>query len=83
MLLEFEGQEDYDRFRPLSYQKNTDVFVICFSIVYPDSLQNVYLKVYFQFVNEIHSILQCFIANLIMMTFLKFNHETSAICSGY
>lgn len=38
------GQEDYDRLRPLSYT-NSDVFIICFSVVNPDSYQNVQLKV--------------------------------------
>lgn len=38
------GQEDYDRLRPLSYP-NSDVFIICFSIVNPVSWQNVQTKV--------------------------------------
>ncbi|CAL4097318.1 unnamed protein product [Meganyctiphanes norvegica] len=33
------GQEDYDKLRPLSYP-NTDVYIVCFSIVYPDSFEN-------------------------------------------
>ena len=33
-------QETYDRLRTLSYY-NTDVFVICFSLISPDSLVNV------------------------------------------
>lgn len=37
------GQEEYDEVRPLSY-KNADVFIICFSIDYPDSFENVKLK---------------------------------------
>lgn len=37
------GQEDYDRLRPLSYP-NTDVFLLCFSVVSPSSLQNVHDK---------------------------------------
>eukprot|EP01106_Pelomyxa_sp_JSP_P007778 TRINITY_DN2256_c0_g2_i3.p1 TRINITY_DN2256_c0_g2~~TRINITY_DN2256_c0_g2_i3.p1 ORF type:complete len:174 (+),score=53.09 TRINITY_DN2256_c0_g2_i3:18-539(+) len=37
------GQEDYDRLRPLSYPQ-TDVFLICFSIVNPTSFQNVKTK---------------------------------------
>ena len=34
------GQEDYDRLRPLSYPQ-TDVFMICFAVNSPDSLQNI------------------------------------------
>jgi len=37
------GQEDYDRLRPLSYPQ-TDVFVICFSVVSPPSYENVRSK---------------------------------------
>ena len=36
----FTGQEDYDRLRPLSYPQ-TDVFLICFSVVSPSSFENV------------------------------------------
>ncbi|VDK23453.1 unnamed protein product [Anisakis simplex] len=36
-------QEDYDRLRPLSYPQ-TDVFVLCFSIVSPVSFDNVTSK---------------------------------------
>uniref|UniRef100_A0A8P4KG85 Uncharacterized protein n=1 Tax=Dicentrarchus labrax TaxID=13489 RepID=A0A8P4KG85_DICLA len=35
-----EGQEDYDRLRPLSYPQ-TDVFLVCFSVVSPSSFENV------------------------------------------
>ena len=38
------GQEDYDRLRPLSYPQ-TDVFLICFSLVSPPSYENVRTKV--------------------------------------
>ena len=38
------GQEDYDRLRPLSYPQ-TDVFLICFSIISPASFENVRAKV--------------------------------------
>jgi small GTP-binding protein len=33
------GQEDYDRLRPLAYP-STDVFLLCYSIASPASLQN-------------------------------------------
>ncbi|KAG8449362.1 hypothetical protein GDO86_016130 [Hymenochirus boettgeri] len=39
-LYDTAGQEDYDQLRPLSYP-NTDVFLICFSVVNPASYQNV------------------------------------------
>ncbi|KAJ1564841.1 Rho GTPase [Nowakowskiella sp. JEL0078] len=39
-LFDTAGQEDYDRLRPLSYPQ-TDVFLICFSIVAPPSFENV------------------------------------------
>ena len=34
------GQEDYCRLRPLSYPQ-TDVFLVCFSVVSPASFENV------------------------------------------
>ncbi|ORX80490.1 cell division control protein [Anaeromyces robustus] len=39
-LFDTAGQEDYDRLRPLSYPQ-TDVFLICFSVVSPTSFVNV------------------------------------------
>jgi len=39
-LFDTAGQEDYDHIRPLSYPK-TDVFLLCFSVVNPDSLRHV------------------------------------------
>lgn len=42
-LWDTAGQEDYDRLRPLSYPQ-TDVFLVCFSIVNPHSYGNVRQK---------------------------------------
>eukprot|EP01088_Endostelium_zonatum_P021990 TRINITY_DN904_c0_g2_i1.p1 TRINITY_DN904_c0_g2~~TRINITY_DN904_c0_g2_i1.p1 ORF type:complete len:207 (-),score=20.60 TRINITY_DN904_c0_g2_i1:117-737(-) len=39
-LWDTAGQEEYDKLRHLSYPE-TDVFVVCFSVVDPDSLLNV------------------------------------------
>ena len=37
------GREDFDRLRPLTYPQ-TDVFVICFSVVHPWSREDVVTK---------------------------------------
>lgn len=52
----FLGQEDYDRLRPLSYPQ-TDVFLVCFSVVSPSSFENVKEKVHIMlFKNSPHVI---------------------------
>uniref|UniRef100_A0A7N4NID7 Ras homolog family member F, filopodia associated n=1 Tax=Sarcophilus harrisii TaxID=9305 RepID=A0A7N4NID7_SARHA len=40
-----EGQEDYDRLRPLSYQ-NTHLVLICYDVMNPTSYDNVLIKWY-------------------------------------
>ena len=47
-LFDTAGQEDYDRLRPLSYPQ-TDVFLVCYSVVSPSSYENVKEKVCFEF----------------------------------
>jgi len=42
-LWDTAGQEDYDRLRPLSYPQ-TDVFLVCFSVISRASFQNVFTK---------------------------------------
>merc|ERR1712039_178606 len=42
-LWDTAGQEDYDRLRPLSYPQ-TDVFLVCFSVISNASFENVKTK---------------------------------------
>ena len=42
-LWDTAGQEEYDRLRPLSYPQ-TDVFLVCFSVISPASFENVRSK---------------------------------------
>ncbi|KAJ6238330.1 gtp-binding protein rho5 [Anaeramoeba flamelloides] len=42
-LWDTAGQEDYDRFRPLSYPQ-TNIFLICFSLIWSYSFENVVSK---------------------------------------
>jgi small GTP-binding protein len=42
-LWDTAGQEDYDRLRPLSYPQ-TDVFLVCFSVISHSSFENVKTK---------------------------------------
>ncbi|XP_069789387.1 rho-related GTP-binding protein RhoF [Narcine bancroftii] len=42
-LQRLQGQEDYDRLRPLSYQ-DTNVILICYDVTNPTSFENVRIK---------------------------------------
>lgn len=74
-LFDTAGQEDYDRLRPLSYPQ-TDVFLVCFSVVSPSSFENVKEKV--RHLRTISFYLPNLHANYIAMLFIL-----SFIHSGY
>lgn len=67
-LFDTAGQEDYDRLRPLSYPQ-TDVFLVCFSVVSPSSFENVKEKVcqFFFLLNEVLILFGC----IFYLIFLK------------
>lgn len=45
-LWDTAGQEEYNKLRPLSYP-NTDIFIIVFSVISPESFENAIKKVLF------------------------------------
>ncbi|CAG5135972.1 unnamed protein product [Candidula unifasciata] len=47
-LYDTAGQTEYDRLRPLAYT-HSHVFIVCFSVVSPSTLENVRQKVYILF----------------------------------
>ena len=56
-LFDTAGQTEYDRIRPLAYPQ-TDVFLICFSLVDPNSFEHVGTKVDIPFLSAMGSILR-------------------------
>ena len=56
------GQEDYERIRPLSYPQ-TNIFLICFSLVTSSSYHNVEHKVKFHTQYDVHNIVRTFCNN--------------------
>ena len=54
-LWDTAGQENYDRVRPLGYP-NTDVFLMCFSVVEPNSFNNIKAKWYPEIDHHCHGV---------------------------
>ena len=59
-MFDTAGQEEYDKLRPMAYT-DTDVFIVCFSMVDKDSLENILNK----WAPEV-LLLLCFYNNLII-----------------
>ncbi len=75
-LFDTAGQEDYDRLRPLSYP-HTDVFLICYSVVGPNSFQNARERVR-GIPYEIDRVKTSRVFLLISQITQKYHNETSA-----
>ena len=54
-LWDTAGQENYDRVRPLGYP-NTDVFLMCLSVVEPNSFNNIKAKWYPEIDHHCHGV---------------------------
>lgn len=54
-LWDTAGQEDYDRLRPLSYPQ-TDVFLLCFSVISHNSLGNIESKWYPELIHHCNNV---------------------------
>lgn len=78
-LFDTAGQEDYDRLRPLSYPQ-TDVFLVCFSVVNPSSYENVKEKVCLARVHIAHVVFLvashdcCHGSPLVLKLFTSYSH---------
>lgn len=73
-LFDTAGQEDYDRLRPLSYPQ-TDVFLVCFSVVSPSSFENVKEKV----CHSLHTDTPYTIDHLPLINFIIF-YSVHSVC---